>query len=98
MLSNFHHLCGPSDVQLLQLRRGLEGLPNPASEKMSYYERWAASVAVISMERGTIQQREIDTHLGVSTVEPAVKCAPAAYICLLPYQEAFIWPMQVPSR
>ncbi|KAL3136313.1 hypothetical protein ABBQ38_005578 [Trebouxia sp. C0009 RCD-2024] len=55
-----------------ELRRGIEGLPDPASEKMSYYERWAASVA-ISMERGTIQQRELDTHLGVSTAEPAVK-------------------------
>lgn len=81
---------------LLQLRRGIEGLPDPASEKMSYYERWAASVA-ISMERGTIQQRELDTHLGVSTAEPAVKCAPAACICLSGCEQAGIGPMQVSS-
>lgn len=54
----------------------MEGLPAPATKKMSYYERWAASVAAISMERGTIQQRDIDRHLGVSTDEPDVKCAP----------------------
>lgn len=65
--------CSP-----LQLRRGVEGLPDPATENMSYYERWAASIAALSMERGTIQQRDLDAHLGVSTVEPAVKCAPAA--------------------
>ena len=55
----------------------MEGLPGPASEKMSYYERWAASMAAISMERGTIQQRDLDCHLGVSTDEPDVKCASA---------------------
>ena len=68
------------DVQLevLQLRRGVEGLPDAASERMSYYERWAASVAAISMERGNIQQKDLDKHLGVCTNEPDVKCAPAA--------------------
>lgn len=55
----------------------MEGLPGPASEKMSYYERWAASIAAISMERGTIQQRDLDRHLGVSADEPDVKCASA---------------------
>lgn len=84
-----------SNCMLLQLRRGIEGLPDPASEKMSYCERWAASIASISMERGTIQQRELDTHLGVSTVEPAVKCATAAYICLSGCEQAGTWPMQV---
>lgn len=42
---------------------------------MSYYERWAASIAVTSMERGTIQQKDLDRHLGVSTQEPAVQYA-----------------------
>ena len=55
----------------------MEGLPDPASEKMSYYERWAASIAAISMERGTIQHKDLDRHLGVSTLEPGVKCVSA---------------------
>ncbi|DBB01372.1 TPA: hypothetical protein ACH3X1_000040 [Trebouxia sp. C0004] len=53
-----------------ELRRGVEGLPAPAIEAMSYYERWAASVAAMSMERGTIQQRDLDQYLGVSIEEP----------------------------
>lgn len=55
----------------------MEGLPDPASVKMSYYERWAASIAAISMERGTVQQRDLDRHLGVSIEEPGVRCASA---------------------
>ena len=57
----------------VQLRRGVEGLPAPANEAMSYYERWAASVAAISMERGTIQQRDLDHYLGVSVEEPLAR-------------------------
>ncbi len=61
------------DRSAVQLRRGVEGLPAPANEAMSYYERWAASVAAISMERGTIQQRDLDYYLGVSTEEPLAR-------------------------
>ena len=57
----------------VQLRRGVEGLPAPANEAMSYYERWAASIAAISMERGTIQQRDLDHYLGVSVEEPLAR-------------------------
>ena len=57
----------------VQLRRGVEGLPASAAEAMSYYERWAASVAAISMERGTIQQRDLDQYLGVSIEEPLAR-------------------------
>ena len=57
----------------MQLRRGVEGLPAPANEAMSYYERWAASAAAISMERGTIQQRDLDHYLGVSVEEPLAR-------------------------
>lgn len=62
----------------LQNRRGVEGIPEAASRKMSYYERWAASIASVSMERGTIQQKDLDKHLGVSTDEPGVRFALAA--------------------
>ena len=63
----------------VQVRRGIEGIPDAASKKMSYYERWAASIASMSMERGTIQQKDLDKHLGVSTDEPEVKYACAAF-------------------
>lgn len=66
----FVDIVNPSAVQL---RRGVEGLPAPANEAMSYYERWAASVAAISMERGTIQQRDLDHYLGVSVEEPLAR-------------------------
>lgn len=57
----------------MQVRRGIEGLPAPAVKSMSYYERWAASIATMSMERGTIQQKDIDHHLGESWEEPTVR-------------------------
>lgn len=57
----------------MQVRRGIEGLPAPAVKSMSYYERWAASVATISMERGTIQQKDLDLYLGESWEEPTVR-------------------------
>lgn len=37
---------------------------------MSYYERWAASASAILMERGTIQQKDLDKFLGVDLNEP----------------------------
>ena len=57
----------------VQLRRGVEGIPQSAADVLSYYERWAASIASISMERGTIQQKDIDRYLGVPTEEPTVR-------------------------
>lgn len=40
---------------------------------MTYYEKWAASIANILMERGTIQQLDLDHYLGVETEAPSVK-------------------------
>ena len=69
----------------LQLRRGVEGLPAAATEVMSYYEKWAASVAAISMERGTIQQKDLDRFLGIPTEEPPVRLVMHAW----PYMQLF---------
>lgn len=45
-------------------------------EAMSYYEKWAASIATITMERGIVQQKELDKYLGVDTDEPQVRQVP----------------------
>jgi nitrile hydratase len=47
-----------------ELRRGIEDLPEEAYKNLSYYEKWAASTAAIQMERGTIQQADLDRVLG----------------------------------
>eukprot|EP00891_Asterochloris_glomerata_P009983 jgi/Astpho2/9983/Aster-06795 len=56
-----------------ELRRGLEDLPEAAYKHRSYYEKWAASVASIQMERGNISQRDIDAAMGKPVTEPEVK-------------------------
>lgn len=71
-----------------EVRRGIEGLPAAAVSTMSYYERWAASIAVTSMERGTIQQKDLDRHLGVSTQEPAVQFGKGDYVKVRPENAA----------
>ncbi len=71
--------CGPVQLStkgLLsvdELRRGLEDLPEAAYKHRSYYEKWAASVASIQMERGNISQRDIDAAMGKPVTEPEVK-------------------------
>ena len=55
-----------------ELRRGLEDLPEAAYKHRSYYEKWAASVASIQMERGNISQRDIDAAMGKPVTEPEV--------------------------
>ena len=71
--------CGPVQLStkgLLsvdELRRGIEQLPEAAYKHRSYYEKWAASVASIQMERGNISQRDIDAAMGKPVTEPEVK-------------------------
>ena len=56
-----------------ELRRGIEQLPEAAYKHRSYYEKWAASVASIQMERGNISQRDIDEAMGKTLTEPEVR-------------------------
>ena len=71
--------CGPVQLStkgLLsvdELRRGIEQLPEAAYEQRSYYEKWAASVASIQMERGNISQPDIDAAMGKPVTESEVK-------------------------
>lgn len=54
-----------------ELRRGIEALPPSAYESLSYYEKWARSLAVILMERGVITAAELDAVMGKTVEAPA---------------------------
>ncbi len=43
-----------------ELRRGIESLGPEAYDTLSYYERWAASIATILVEKGIVTQGELD--------------------------------------
>jgi len=45
------------------LRRGIESLGPDVYEKLSYYERWAASAALNAIEQGLVTQVELDARI-----------------------------------
>lgn len=55
-------LCEKRLINVDQLRRGIESLPSDEYRSLSYYERWAASVEIILVERGVLSAREIDVR------------------------------------
>jgi hypothetical protein len=42
-----------------QLRHGIENLPADAYDTLSYYERWAASMAILLQDAGIVTAAEI---------------------------------------
>ena len=46
-----------------QLRRGIESLSSDVYEKLSYYERWAASAALNAIELELVTQEELDARI-----------------------------------
>ena len=59
-------LLGDKKRKLLdtaELRRGIESLGPEAYSSLSYYERWAASVAAIAVEKGVVTQEELDRRI-----------------------------------
>ena len=46
-----------------ELRRGIESLGADAYTRLSYYERWAASIAAILIEKGVVGQGELDRRI-----------------------------------
>jgi hypothetical protein len=46
-----------------ELRRGIESLGPEAYDRLSYYERWAASIASTVIEKGIVTQAEIDQRV-----------------------------------
>lgn len=46
-----------------ELRRGIESLDPDAYDKLSYYERWIASITKILVEKGILTQDDIDARM-----------------------------------
>jgi len=46
-----------------ELRRGVEGLGAEAYERMSYYERWIASITGLLIEKGVITSDELGRRM-----------------------------------
>ena len=46
-----------------QLRRGIESLATDVYERLSYYERWAGSIAINLVEQGMVTQEELDQRI-----------------------------------
>ncbi len=52
-----------SIIDTAELRRGVESLGADAYTRLSYYERWAASIAAILVEKGVVGQGELDRRI-----------------------------------
>jgi len=48
-----------------QLRKGVEGLPPDAYDRMSYYERWIASITNTLLDVGVISADELGARMAV---------------------------------
>lgn len=49
-------------ISVDELRRGIESMPPADYESSSYYERWAASMETLLIEKGVLSQDEIDAR------------------------------------
>lgn len=63
-------LCFSKGVlkDVAQLRRGIENLGPDAYEKLSYYERWAASMALLLKDTGVVTDHELEAAM--AALEP----------------------------
>lgn len=57
-------------LDVAELRRGIEGLGPDAYSSLGYYERWAASIASIMVEKGVVTQEELDRRIGEIKTRP----------------------------
>lgn len=46
-----------------ELRRGIESLDADAYNSLSYYERWIASISLILVEKGVLDQDALDAKI-----------------------------------
>lgn len=46
-----------------EMRRGIEALPPNEYEALSYFERWAASIETLLVEKGVLTSDEIDDRV-----------------------------------
>lgn len=50
-------------VDFAELRRGVEDLGPTVYDDLTYYERWAASVATLVTEKGVISREELEARI-----------------------------------
>ena len=50
-------------MQVDELRRGIESLGPDVYDRLSYYERWIASITAILIEKGVLTQEEVDKRI-----------------------------------
>eukprot|EP00884_Botryococcus_braunii_P017655 jgi/Botrbrau1/4573/Bobra.60_2s0059.1 len=75
-----------------ELRRGIESLPPSAYESVTYYEKWARSLAVILMERGVITAAELDVIMGKPDDTPVpVRFSRGDYVRVRSEKSAVRW-------
>jgi nitrile hydratase subunit beta len=58
-----HVLGGNGEMNVDELRRGIESMPPADYEAASYYERWLFSVETILTEKGVLEPGELDRRL-----------------------------------
>ena len=58
-------------VDFAELRRAIEDMGQAAYDELSYYERWAGSVATILVEKGVLTQQEIDGRIATLRSAPS---------------------------
>jgi nitrile hydratase subunit beta len=46
-----------------ELRRGIESLPHDEYERLTYFERWSASLELLLTEKGYLTAEEIDAKV-----------------------------------
>ena len=49
-----------------ELRRGIEELGDDVYERLSYYERWAASLAGVLVRKGVVGERELEERIAAA--------------------------------
>lgn len=55
------------------VRRCIEALPPKSFESKTYYEKWAAALATVSLGRGIITEAELDAALGQPSSAPPIE-------------------------
>lgn len=56
-------LTGKGVFTVDELRKGIEGLPPDAYDRMSYYERWVSSICTAMIHRGVFTIDEVRAKL-----------------------------------
>ena len=57
-------LAATNKIRVDELRRGIEELDEQRYRAWGYYDKWAASMATVALERGLLTEDELDDALG----------------------------------